>query len=55
MNSIYTGMNTSTSDIFFNASFDAQGAGKSYNVRIDTYALFDSLITFENGFAMVQY
>ena len=53
MSMVYNGYNTSTDDIFFQPKFDAQGS--STNIRIDTYALFDSLILFENGFATVQY
>jgi hypothetical protein len=49
---VYAGLNTSTDDIFFNPRFAAQ-AGNT-NIRINTYALFDSLILFENGVAVVQ-
>ena len=53
MSNVYAGMNTSTDDIFFNPKFDAQGGAT--NIRIDTYALFDSLILFQDGQAQVQY
>jgi hypothetical protein len=53
MGSVYSGLNTSTHDIFYMPKFAAQAA--DLNVRIDTYALFDSLILFENGVAMVTY
>ena len=52
MSNVYAGLNTSVDDIFFNPKFDAQAANT--NVKIDTYALFDSLIFFENGVAVVQ-
>jgi len=51
MSSVYSGLNTSTDDIFFQPKFDAQAG--ALNVRIDTYAFFDSLIMFENGAATV--
>ena len=44
MSMVYNGYNTSTDDVFFQPKFDAQGS--STNIRIDTYALFDSLILF---------
>ena len=53
MSTVYKGYNTSTDDIFFQPKFAAQGT--STNIRVDTYAMFDSLILFENGFAVVQY
>jgi hypothetical protein len=53
MGSVYSGLNTSTHDIFYMPKFAAQAA--DLNVRIDTYALFDSLILFEDGVAMVTY
>ena len=59
MSNIYSGLNTSTSDIFFQPRFagqlDVNGNATTRNITIDSYALFDSLITFENGFATVQY
>ena len=47
LDTVYSGLNTSTDDIFVNLKFGAQGADT--NVRIDTYALYDVLITIENG------
>jgi len=52
MSSTYTGMNTSTSDIFFNPTFDAQGGNT--NIQVDVFALYDSLIVFQDGMASVQ-
>lgn len=45
--SIYSGYNTSTDDVFLNATFNANAGALS--VRFDTYALYDSVITCENG------
>lgn len=47
LDTVYSGLNTSTDDIFANLRFAAQGADR--NVRIDTYALYDVLINIENG------
>lgn len=47
LDTVYSGLNTSTDDIFANLRFAAQGAAR--NVRIDTYALYDVLINIENG------
>ena len=47
LDTVYSGLNTSTDDIFVNLKFGAQTADT--NVRIDTYALYDVLITIENG------
>jgi len=47
LDTVYSGLNTSTDDIFANLRFAAQGADR--NIRIDTYALYDVLITIENG------
>jgi hypothetical protein len=53
MSTVYKGYNTSTDDIFFQPKFASQASDT--NIRVDTYAMFDSLILFENGFAVVQY
>ena len=50
MTSCYTGYNSSSDDIFFTPTFSI-GAIGDQNIRIDTYALFDVLITLENGVA----
>jgi hypothetical protein len=52
---IYSGTNTSTDDIFGVFRFDAQGNGVTNNVRIDSYALFDQLILIQNGVCTVNY
>ena len=52
---IYTGTNTSTDDIFAVFRFAAQGAGTTNNVRIDSYALYDQLILIQNGSCTVNY
>ena len=48
LDTVYSGLNTSTDDIFANLRFAGQGAA-ARNVRIDTYALYDVLINIENG------
>ena len=53
MGSVYQGLNTSTDDIFFQASFAPQ-AGET-TVRFDAYASFDQLISIDNGQVSVQY
>ena len=55
MTSVYSGYNSSTEDIFFTPTFNAQGANTAVDVRIDTYALFDCLISLENGVATAFY
>lgn len=52
MTSVYSGYNSSTEDIFFTPTFNTN---TSTDVRIDTYALFDCLISLENGVATVFY
>ena len=47
LDTVYSGLNTSTDDIFANLRFAGQTADR--NVRIDTYALYDVLINIENG------
>ena len=54
MGSVYQGLNTSTDDIFFQATFGANGVGNA-NTRFDAYASFDQLITIDNGQVSVQY
>ena len=53
MTSVYSGYNSSTEDIFFTPTFNPQAAAT--DVRIDTYALFDCLISLENGVATAFY
>jgi len=52
MTSVYSGYNSSTED-FFTPTFDAQGSAT--DVRIDSYALFDCLVSLENGVATAFY
>ena len=47
LDTVYSGLNTSSDDIFANLRFAGQTADT--NVRIDTYALYDVLINIENG------
>jgi len=53
MTSVYSGYNSSTEDIFFTPTFSAQASAT--DVRIDTYALYDCLISLENGVATCFY
>ena len=50
---IYSGTNTSTDDIFAVFKFDVNNANT--NVRIDAYALYDQLILIQNGACTVNY
>jgi hypothetical protein len=53
MDSVYTGTNTSTDDIFWVAKYtNAAAVG---NVRVDAWALYDQLILIENGVCRVNY
>ena len=54
LGSVYQGLNTSTDDIFFQATFAANGVGNA-NTRFDAYASYDQLITIDNGVVSVQY
>ena len=54
MGSVYQGLNTSTDDIFFQATFAANGVG-NLATRFDAYASYDQLITIDNGVVSVQY
>jgi hypothetical protein len=47
--SIFCGYNSNTDDIFAIMNFGAQGA--TTNTRFDAFAMFDSVISFENGVA----
>ena len=53
MDSVYTGTNTSTDDIFFTPKF--AGQQNAVNIRIDAYALFDQLVLIQNGICTVNY
>lgn len=50
---IFSGMNTLSSDIFWNIDFNATGIGSDVNVRFDIYALYDQVLVFENGMTRV--
>ena len=53
MNSSYSGLNTTQSDIYFRPTYGAAGAG---DVRLDAYASYDQLISIsEGGDVSVQY
>ena len=54
LGSVYQGLNTSTDDIFFQATFGANGVGNA-NTRFDAYASYDQLITIDNGQVTVQF
>jgi hypothetical protein len=54
MGSVYQGLNTSTDDIFFQATFAANGDA-ARATRFDAYASYDQLITIDNGQVTVQY
>jgi hypothetical protein len=53
LDTVYSGLNTTTDDIFANFRFNAQQ--NAVNLRIDTFALYDVLILIENGQCQVQY
>ena len=55
MTSVYSGYNSSKEDIFFTPTFNPQPANNPVDVRIDTYALYDCLISLENGVATAFY
>jgi hypothetical protein len=50
---IYSGTNTSTDDIFGVFRFGALAGAN--NVRIDSYALYDQLVLIQNGVCTVNY
>jgi hypothetical protein len=52
MSSTYSGMNTSTSDIFFNPTFG--GGGGAVQLMTDVFALYDQLIVIQDGMTQVQ-
>lgn len=57
--SIYTGFNTLTTDIQFNPihrqCVNTSNTAGTVNVKYNTYALFDQVLTFENGVANPTY
>jgi len=52
---IFAGWNSSTDDIYYIATFGAQGANLAATARFDAFALFDSLLVFENNTCYVKY
>lgn len=44
---LWAGLNTITSDIFFNGEFDSNAGAP--NVKFDFYSMFDQVLVFENG------
>ena len=48
-----SGWNRNTDDIYFVPAYAAQGAAT--NVRFDAFALFDTVLVFENGTAYVKF
>ncbi len=51
--SIFSGYNTLTDDIYWNLTFD--GSAGTGLIRFDFFALYDSLLICENGTAIVKY
>lgn len=51
--SIFQGWNSTTDDIFLIANFGAQAVAT--NTRFDAFAMFDSVVTFENNTCYVKY
>ena len=49
---IFSGWNSNTDDIYFVGSFTAAAA---VNARFDSFAMFDTVLVFENGTAFVKY
>jgi hypothetical protein len=54
LDTVYSGLNTTTDDIFANFKFGGQD-NNAINVRIDAFALYDVLILIQNGQCQVQY
>ena len=52
---IFAGWNSSTDDTYYIATFGAQGANLAATARFDAFALFDSLLVFENNTCYVKY
>jgi hypothetical protein len=51
--SLFSGWNSNTDDIYFNANYN--GTGTATTVRYDTFATFDAVLKFENGTAYVNF
>jgi hypothetical protein len=49
---IFSGWNSNTDDIYFVGSFTAPSA---ITARFDAFALFDTVLVFENGTCYVKY
>jgi hypothetical protein len=50
---IFQGLNTSTSDLFWNLQYGASTPVE--NIRFDTFAMFDCVYTCVNGMLTIQY
>ena len=50
---IFSGWNSNTDDVYYVGNYAAQGAATT--TRFDSFALFDTVIVFENGTAYVKY
>ena len=48
MNSSYSGLNTTTSDVYFRPTYAAAG-GAGLDIRLDCYAAYDQLISISDG------
>ena len=51
---VYCGWNSNNDDIFFIGNFN-NALGSAVNLRLDSFALFDSCLVFENNTAYVRY
>jgi len=59
LNDVYSGLNTTTDDIFayfkFRGQTDIANNPVTQNIRIDSFALYDALIIIQNGKCQVQF
>lgn len=51
---VFAGYNSNTDDIYFNANFGGVSGGIASH-RFDSYAIFDSVLVFQNGTAYVKF
>jgi hypothetical protein len=52
-NAIFSGWNSNTDDIYFIPTYAAQAAATT--TRFDAFAMFDTVLVFENGTCYVKY
>lgn len=52
MGSTYSGLNTTQDDVFFRPVYPAQNA---VDIRLDAYAMYDQLVSIENGVVSVNF